>query len=283
MTSLRQVKHRLHGLNDIRAIMNSMKSLAYMEIHKLSQIVRAQRYVTGKIEQAAADLIESHPEVLPAADSSARVWIVFGSERGFCGNLNQKLLAKLAMERGSSGKNKEWVFGIGRKLHTVMADDGAGSGQSVLLNGAGVTEEAQAVLDRVVGELRGLHEHTGPPAVSAIYFDSDGIPRLRELLPPFREYRQQYPEHACAALLTVPAPQLFADLVDHYLLASLFEILYESLFNENQHRMQHLGEAVRHLDRKTAQMGHYINALHQEQITEEIEVLLLSAADGQAH
>jgi hypothetical protein len=45
---------------------------------------------------------------------------------------------------------------------------------------------------------------------------------------------------------------------------------------ENRRRVSHLGDAVRHLDKKCVELTDQANALRKEQITEEIEVLLLS-------
>jgi F-type H+-transporting ATPase subunit gamma len=69
------------------------------------------------------------------------------------------------------------------------------------------------------------------------------------------------------------------DLAEHYLLACLHEILYTSLLVENQSRVTHLTDAVNHLDDKLASLAHQSNALRQEEITEEIEVILLNSAE----
>ena len=45
---------------------------------------------------------------------------------------------------------------------------------------------------------------------------------------------------------------------------------------ENLRRVEHLEAAVRHLDKKAADLRRRCNALRQEEIIEEIEVILLS-------
>ena len=72
---------------------------------------------------------------------------------------------------------------------------------------------------------------------------------------------------------------LLAELIDHYLFAILHKIMYVSLMTENVRRMQHLEGAVHHLDDKSAELLRECNALRQEEIIEEIEVILLSASD----
>ena len=54
---------------------------------------------------------------------------------------------------------------------------------------------------------------------------------------------------------------------------------------ENHRRVQHLEGAVEHMDDKIGQLKGQCNALRQEEIIEEIEVILLSteALDQQTH
>ena len=46
---------------------------------------------------------------------------------------------------------------------------------------------------------------------------------------------------------------------------------------ENHRRAQHLEGAIRHLDEESGELKRRSNALRQEEIIEEIEVILLSA------
>ena len=74
MTSPRIVEHHVRGLRDIRAIMNSMKTLAYLETQKLSRIVPAQRAVTRQLDIAALDLLAHYPHILPSGIPPKHLW-----------------------------------------------------------------------------------------------------------------------------------------------------------------------------------------------------------------
>ena len=65
--------------------------------------------------------------------------------------------------------------------------------------------------------------------------------------------------------------------MEQYLFARLHELLYSSLLAENQARMEHLESAVQRLERKSVELLRKRNVLRQEEITEEIEVIMLSA------
>ena len=76
--------------------MNSMKTLAYLEIRKLGRFLDAQRAVVAHVETVAADFLGFHSELLPPPDDSAQpVCLLLGSERGFCGDFNEALLERL--------------------------------------------------------------------------------------------------------------------------------------------------------------------------------------------
>ena len=275
MTSPRIVEHHVRGLRDIRAIMNSMKTLAYLETQKLSRIVPAQRAVTEQLDIAALDLLAHHPHILPSGIPLQHIWIVLGTERGFCGNLNQQLLERLARDSGGHPAYDGRTILVGHKLHSAFR--GAGSPHVVLVDGAGIAEETPDVLNRIVDEIEKLRSSHEPATVSAIFFDSEGELGVRKLLPPFADRDLEQGKRSHEPMLNLAPEDLLLDLTDQYLFSSLFEILYGSLLTENRRRVSHLGDAVRHLDKRCLELSHQANALRQEQTTEEIEVLLLSA------
>jgi len=82
-----------------------------------------------------------------------------------------------------------------------------------------------------------------------------------------------------APVLNLAPKPFLAELTDHYLFAALHEMLYSSLMTENLLRMTHLEGVVKHLDDESEDLARKCNALRQEEIIEEIEVILLGASD----
>jgi F-type H+-transporting ATPase subunit gamma len=68
-----------------------------------------------------------------------------------------------------------------------------------------------------------------------------------------------------------------SELTGHYLHAALNEVLYESLMAENRQRQAHMDRALQRLDDDCARLRLAYNTQRQEEITEEIEILLLAA------
>jgi F-type H+-transporting ATPase subunit gamma len=77
--------------------------------------------------------------------------------------------------------------------------------------------------------------------------------------------------------LNVAPMALWCEFTTHHLYAALCDVLHGSLIVENRRRLEHLENAIRCLDKDSTRLKLEANALRQEEITEEIEVILRSA------
>ena len=274
MTQHRELEQRRHTLDEVRGIMNSMKILAHMEARKLARFLGAQRAVITHIETVAADFIGAYPKALPQPGEPRRVYLLLGSERGFCGDFNESLLMQVESHSDENGIGAPQLIATGRKLCTQLEKDPR---VAAFINGANVVEEAEKTLLQIIDTLARLQTEGGTPSLTAIYHDPDREQIITsEVLPPFEKYRSIAPQFSQPPLLNLSQQDFLAELIDHYLFAALHEILYISLMAENLRRVRHLEGAVQHLDDKSADLMRQCNALRQEEIIEEIEVILLS-------
>jgi F-type H+-transporting ATPase subunit gamma len=275
MTRRRNLERHRHSLAEIRDIMNSMKTLAYMETRKLARFLDAQRTVVQSIEDVAADLLSFYPETLPEAKETTPIYLLIGSERGFCGDFNHALLRYLDSALPTDLSGSPMLIAVGRKLYTLLEDDARAV---ALFDGAGVVEEVTTLLNKVVKELTTLQDKHGLLTVYCLYHgDEDGI-ITRKLLPYFQGLLHRPPCFPHPPVLNQSPKEFLVELTDHYLFAALHEMLYTSLMAENHHRVVHVEGAVKHLDDESGALTRQCNILRQEEIIEEIEVILLSAA-----
>jgi len=103
----------------------------------------------------------------------------------------------------------------------------------------------------------------------------DGIV-MQKLMPPFQHFLHQQPHFPHPPVLNLSPEKFLIELMEQYLFAALHEMLYTSLMSENHNRVTHLEGAVKHLDDESDELSRQYNALRQEEIIEEIEVILLS-------
>ncbi len=274
MTQRHLLEQHRQTLGEVRGIMNSMKILAHMEVRKLARFLDAQRAVIAHIETVAADFISCHPEVLPQPGALRQVYLLLGSERGFCGDFNESLLMQMESHIHESNIGTPRLIAVGRKLCTQLEKD---TRVAAFINGASVAEEAEKALLQIINTLVQLQAEGGTLSLTAIYHDPDREQLITaEVLPPFEKQRTIAPHFSHPPQLNLSPDAFLAELIDHYLFAALHEILHVSSMAENLRRVRHLEGAVQHLDDKSADLMRQCNALRQEEITEEIEVILLS-------
>jgi F-type H+-transporting ATPase subunit gamma len=276
MTRRRELELHRHSLSEIREIMNSMKTLAFMETRKLSRFIDAQQAVVANIRTVAGDLLSFYPEILPAAASTPSVCLLLGTERGFCGDFNQSLLQHPDISLQDVAGAEPILVVIGHKLQILCEGDTRVVGA---IDGASAAEEVPQLLGKLVNELVLLQSRYGPIAVYCIHHNSDEKPISEKLLPPFEDLVDTPPRFSAPPVLNLEPHELLTELTEHYLFAMLHEILYGSLMAENFARVKHLEGAVKHLDEKSNDLARQCNAMRQEEIIEEIEVLLLSSGD----
>jgi F-type H+-transporting ATPase subunit gamma len=274
MSRRRELSRRLAALTDIAGIMSAMKSLAFMEIRILQDFLAGQGRMVAGIETAAADFLAWHGEMTPPPEPGRELCVLVGSEQGFCGDFNEAIVERIRALCAGPDAPARWAI-VGQRLAGKALDNPRAA---LTLPGATVADEVPAVLLRLTGELNRLLATAGMAGygLSTLYHDdAAGGLRLRRLLPlrdlPPARSRAYGPE------LTLAPAEFFSGLTRHYLYAALNEVLYSSLMAENRQRQAHMDRALQRLDEDTARLKLAYNAQRQEDITEEIEVILLSA------
>ena len=274
MSKRRDLETRIRSLNEIREIMNAMKNLSLMEVHRLNRFLDTQRRVVAGIEAAAADFLLFHPELYPGEEEFRNVHVLLGSERGFCGDFNESLVRALDNPIGSA--RVVTLVVIGSKLAAKLTDDAR---VAAFLDGPSVVEEVDSVLMKLMKTITALRASShagGPLRLTVFHHDAAGERVKISDLRPFQKCEQTNIRFAHAPLLYLQPHVFVTGLAEQYLFAALHELLYSSLMAENQRRMQHMDSAVRRLERTSMELWQRRNILRQEEITEEIEVIMLS-------
>jgi F-type H+-transporting ATPase subunit gamma len=272
MTRMRQIRDQIATLGEIGEILGAMKNLALMELQKLNRLLAMERRAVQTVEAAAADLASSYVDG-PPQSPFLDIRLIVGSERGFCGDLNEALVAAA----GKTYMQAERIVVVGVRSAALLADGGF---EAVTVAGASVAEEIERVLERVVQELETLQQEAGrarPLRLVACYTDGETDAVRERRLTPIPDLPDPTPGFAYPPIVNLAPLELFTKIVDQYLYAVLHEVLYNALLAENRRRLLHMERALDHLSENRAQLRLRYNAARQEEITEEIEVILLSA------
>lgn len=273
MSKRHEMKSRIATLDEIRNILNAMKNLALLEIRKLDIFLTTQQRVVSSIEAASQDFLSFYSHLQSLPKDLQQLWIVIGSERGFCGDFNKTLHQFV---QSHEQRENQLLLVVGNRLHAKFQDD---KRVVAFLGGHSVAEEIHTTLLHLTEVLSRLHQQLQLEkigSISAVYYDNDsGTVKLRQLLP--LALPQQKSEFSYPPVLNLEPSQFWTLLTDHFLYAALHEVFYTSLMIENQMRLEHMEKAIQRLEKNEAQLRLNYNRIRQEEIIEEIEVILLSA------
>ena len=276
MSKRRELEGHIRSLEEIDQIMKAMRNLAVIETQKVTRLLAAQDRVVSTMHAAGTDFLKFYPRVLPQEKEGKLLYLVIGSERGFCGDYNDRLLASV-QERLQVKRNEEPVLlVVGRKLAVRISDNQYGG---TPIEGPSVAEEVQSVMIHVLDHVRELHRHDASDRALAItvFFHAVETGGVHvQALRPFEESPRLGSSYTDPPLLNLRPRAFVSELVDLYLFSLLHKIFYSALLAENRARVSHLEAAIQRLEREASQLERKRKILRQEEITEEIEVLMLS-------
>jgi F-type H+-transporting ATPase subunit gamma len=252
MSRYRELTEHLQSLADIRAILAGMRTLAAVELQRVTRLQDAAEALRQGLEAAVAAHFAGRPPRTPEAG----VCVLLGSEKGLCGDFNERLLAAAASDAGP-------LVLVGSKLAAA-----ARPGVVARCAGALAADDVGPVLAGLAQTLAGLNAAGGRLEVLCHDPQQQRLRRLALLPPPAG------PAARAAPHLQLPAPQFEAALLEHYLFAVFNGLLLGSLLVENQQRIAHLQAAVQRLDERCEGLRQRQRRARQEQIIEEVEVAL---------
>ena len=273
MSQRREIEHHRHKLVEIREIMDSMKTLAYMETHKLFRFLDAQKRLIDSIDDMADDFLCFHPDILPSVEPTLVVHLLIGSQRGFCGDFNEILVKQLKSELHETAQHDCKLIAVGQKLHPLLENMRC---DTVNIEGANVSEEISSVVTSIANSLSSNQRKM--MALQVLHHTEDGNINSESILPPFTETRIHSTKFNHSPQMNMSPRSFLLELTEQHLFINLHRLLFTSLMAENQSRIHHLDNAINHLDNKTSELTRKSNAMRQEEIIEEIEVILLNAS-----
>ncbi len=270
MTRRREIDGHLQTLGELREILGSMRTLSWLELRKLGRLQENQRGLTEMVGNVAEDFRAAFPDVLPDTGDLRPLIVVLGSQRGFVGDHNEQLIDALPADTP--------LIAVGHRLYRRLEGD---TRLRAGLDGPDVAEQCDAVLSLLMEAIADEEMERGPHAIDVLHHENERGLTRRSVFPPHRE-PGPVPARGYAPLLNLSPRAFFLELLDHYLINVLREALLTALVSENQQRMQHLGTAVDRMDERLGELDRKRQQLRQEEITEEIEVILLGA-DALSH
>jgi len=249
---------RLELYGEINDIVSAMKNLAQVELHRVAKAESFQQAAFKTTLQALAALQHHHPNIRPL-QQGRNVLLLLGSERGFCGGFNEQIARAFEAET----ENADIILLVGSRLANKVE-----SRDSMAFFVAPST--ADEVLSCVQQMLDYLFKFPIPASFVLLHHNSSGVERL-QLLPKPSLPDLKPPE---SLRLNLAPGDLCSELHWQCLQQGLMLYLLGSLKTENRMRLQQMEGAREHLEELSHNLKLRINALRQQEIVEEIEVIL---------
>jgi len=281
MPTLEALKSKIESTQDLQSVVKTMKALAAVNIRQYEKAVAALKEYMQTIEMGLQIALRSRPGFHISARRAPQGLlgaVVFGSDQGMCGQLNQEVAA-LALESmdGMQVKNaNRRVITIGMRVTNRLADEGQKIQNSLAVPSSvgGITPLVQKLLLAI----EDWHADTRMNHVLLFYCEqlsgASYRPHRHHLLPVDNQWLQnlrqkEWPTRSLPAF-TMDWDPLFSALVRQYLFGSLFRAAAESLASENASRLASMQGAERNIAEQLDDLNRQYHQMRQMAITEEL-------------
>jgi F-type H+-transporting ATPase subunit gamma len=204
--------------------------------------------------------------------------VVFGSDQGMCGQLNEQIVSftlQTLKDRGSD-VGSTVLMAVGERVPGLFKDSGhpVESVMSLPASVAGITTAVQDILLKIDD----WHETAGIGQVMLFYSRQlPGMscrPHVRALLPVDPEAigigeKTEWPGRGLPTY-TMDWAVLFSSLIRHYLFVSLFRAFAETMASENASRLVAMQGAEKNIDERLVELNAQFHQQRQMSITGEL-------------
>ena len=197
------------------------------------------------------------------------IYVLLGSERGFCGGFNEAIIERFNEVISKGAKPKKLIV-IGRKLASKL------DGHEVIheiIDGPSAAEEIAGSITELV---RLLTQFPKMRWTLVHHENSDSLGNVAVVCPFAPKITSQTRDQRLPPLLNLPQGELYPQLFEQYLFSVLYRAFYLSFLAENRDRLRHMDGALQTLDKNWNQLHRMSNRLRQEEITEELELIMLN-------
>lgn len=280
MEALEGLKRTIHVTGELQSLVKTMKVLAGLNIRVYERAARAAAEYNRTIERGLEIALKDLPEyVLPPrhAPGSKLGAIVFGSDQGMCGQLNDAVVAHAsrALSRLAVRREDQTTLAVGQRAAARLEDSGHTVEATLEVPGSagGITATVHDVLLRIEDWRQSGIEmivlfycrpHSGalfrPCGIRLLPVDREWIHGLRS---------KRWPSRVIPTY-TMPPEQLFQSLIREYLFVSLFRAFAESLASENASRLASMQVAERNIEDRLKELSSQFRQNRQSSITSEL-------------
>jgi F-type H+-transporting ATPase subunit gamma len=280
MEATEGLKRAIHITRELQSLVRTMKVLAGLNIRQYERAAHSVGEYNRTVEMALEVAVRHLPEpLLPPRQARGErlAAIVFGSDQGMCGQLNDivtghttRALSRLRRRRAS-----QTILAVGQRVSALLEDSSLNVEATVEVPGSitAITATVHDLLQRIDN----WHE-SGIEMVLLFYCAFlSGVsyrPRGVLLLPVDLRWihglkAKRWPSKVIPTY-TMDTERLYRALIREYLFVSLFRAFAESLASENAARLASMQVAERNIEDRLKSLTSDFHQCRQTAITSEL-------------
>jgi F-type H+-transporting ATPase subunit gamma len=285
MQTSESLRRTIAVTEELQSVVKTMKALAGVNIRQYERVAHAVAEYNRSIEMGLQIALQRlpAPALMPAhiskgGSSGMLGAIVFGSDQGMCGQLNDQVVshASRALEKLAFHHKDQRIVAVGMRAGAQF--EGAGRIVESLVQVPSSTSGITTAVEEVLRKIEEWHFSRGVEFVALFYARpvSGAWYKVRgvRLLPVDQEWinglrARPWPSKAIPAF-TMREPRLFELLIREYLFVSLFRAFAESLASENASRLASMQVAERNIEERLRLLTTESRQLRQTTITSEL-------------
>jgi len=281
MQTVESLKRTIKSAQDLQSVVRTMKALAAVSIRQYQKAVESladyNRTVEMGMQVALAQKTNGEASEAPTPSRLAGA-IIFGSDQGLCGQLNEQIATHALRELASCGAGKESreVITVGQRVNDYVED--AGQRVAENLTNPSSTAGITPMVQELILILEDWHIQRRFEHVYLFYNEylsgATYRPHTLHLLPLDRVFlaqltRRPWPSRTLP-LFTMEWNMLFSGLVREYFFVSLYRAFAESLASENASRLASMQNAEKNIEERLQELFGQFHRQRQMTITEEL-------------
>jgi len=282
METIEDLKRRIESTEDLQSVVKTMKAMAAVKIRQYEKAVESLGDYNRTVEMGFQVALRSRPDITVGARKGPKTQlgaIVFGSDQGMCGQLNDQIVAfalRSMDEIAEIGKENRLVMSVGQRARGRL--EGAGQPVEEHISVPGSVGGIVPKVQDLVTTIQGWNTNRGLGQVFLYYSKPLSGSRYRphslHLLPVDKAWLERMREKpwptTMLPLFTMDWDPLFSALIRQYLFISLFRAFAESLASENASRLASMQGAERNIQDQLSELTMQYHQQRQMSITEEL-------------
>jgi F-type H+-transporting ATPase subunit gamma len=281
MQTIQNLKRKIDSTEDLQSVVKTMKSLAAVSIRQYEQAAQALEDYYRTVELGFQVVLRERFRTrltIKAAPAGRIAAVVFGSDQGMAGSLNEQIVTHAAevLENERGGKEQPVILAVGERAFGHLEDAGLPVSDTFNLPGSvsGITPYVQNIVMRIetwqeqfgVDQVMLFHNRTTsqasfrPHTVRLLPIDRQWVERLEK-----KKWRSR-----SLPTFTMEPEILFSALIREYLFVSIFRAFVESLASENASRLASMQGAEKNIEERLGELTNQYHQQRQMSITEEL-------------